>query len=119
MLDQTISNAVFFFFSSRRRHTRSTRDWSSDVCSSDLSFDEQIRAALDSAATSLREHLEADLRAFAQEVVRASTEERQQAVVAASQAAAVEVRAQAEALVADVRSPAEAQLSEVRAAAQK
>src|SRR6266513_3661181 len=27
----------FFFFSSRRRHTRSKRDWSSDVCSSDLS----------------------------------------------------------------------------------
>src|SRR5438105_10874363 len=26
---------VPFFFSSRRRHTRSTRDWSSDVCSSD------------------------------------------------------------------------------------
>src|SRR2546422_7791005 len=28
---------VFFFFSSRRRHTRCSRDWSSDVCSSDLS----------------------------------------------------------------------------------
>src|SRR5699024_11756843 len=27
-----------FFFSSRRRHTRSKRDWSSDVCSSDLSL---------------------------------------------------------------------------------
>src|SRR5256712_7193735 len=27
-----------FFFSSRRRHTRSDRDWSSDVCSSDLLF---------------------------------------------------------------------------------
>src|SRR3989442_15586704 len=27
----------FFFFSSRRRHTRCGRDWSSDVCSSDLS----------------------------------------------------------------------------------
>src|SRR2546421_1200642 len=27
---------TFFFFSSRRRHTRSDRDWSSDVCSSDL-----------------------------------------------------------------------------------
>src|SRR5436309_11859951 len=27
----------FFFFSSRRRHTRFSRDWSSDVCSSDLS----------------------------------------------------------------------------------
>src|SRR3712207_5248474 len=28
--------ALFFFFSSRRRHTRYWRDWSSDVCSSDL-----------------------------------------------------------------------------------
>src|SRR5690606_39938333 len=27
-----------FFFSSRRRHTRFSRDWSSDVCSSDLSL---------------------------------------------------------------------------------
>src|SRR3989442_7583806 len=27
---------MFFFFSSRRRHTRCGRDWSSDVCSSDL-----------------------------------------------------------------------------------
>src|SRR5690242_21696871 len=27
---------IFFFFSSRRRHTRLTCDWSSDVCSSDL-----------------------------------------------------------------------------------
>src|SRR5690606_39520568 len=27
-----------FFFSSRRRHTRFSRDWSSDVCSSDLGF---------------------------------------------------------------------------------
>src|SRR5206468_997772 len=26
---------MYFFFSSRRRHTRSDRDWSSDVCSSD------------------------------------------------------------------------------------
>src|SRR5207249_9730431 len=31
----------FFFFSSRRRHTRSKRDWSSDVCSSDLEAGEQ------------------------------------------------------------------------------
>src|SRR2546421_5175796 len=31
-----MSDIVFFFFSSRRRHTRSDRDWSSDVCSSDL-----------------------------------------------------------------------------------
>src|SRR5260221_12428485 len=32
-----VSNTMFiFFFSSRRRHTRSLCDWSSDVCSSDL-----------------------------------------------------------------------------------
>src|SRR5437870_7067024 len=31
-----MSHLYFFFFSSRRRHTRWPRDWSSDVCSSDL-----------------------------------------------------------------------------------
>src|SRR5215213_10495632 len=39
---------VFFFFSSRRRHTRLVSDWSSDVCSSDLepsaSFDGDIES---------------------------------------------------------------------------
>src|SRR5258705_9820184 len=30
---------VFFFFSSRRRHTRCLSDWSSDVCSSDLIYE--------------------------------------------------------------------------------
>src|SRR6266508_6152359 len=30
--------SFFFFFSSRRRHTRWPRDWSSDVCSSDLIY---------------------------------------------------------------------------------
>src|SRR6267154_1948088 len=30
---------IFFFFSSRRRHTRWTGDWSSDVCSSDLNIE--------------------------------------------------------------------------------
>src|SRR2546422_7156662 len=33
--------SLVFFFSSRRRHTRCSRDWSSDVCSSDL----EIKAA--------------------------------------------------------------------------
>src|SRR5207302_3924419 len=36
-----------FFFSSRRRHTRFSRDWSSDVCSSDLA----VRWLLDQGAT--------------------------------------------------------------------
>src|SRR2546429_1648593 len=34
---------VFFFFSSRRRHTRCSRDWSSDVCSSDLISDGRLQ----------------------------------------------------------------------------
>src|SRR5207253_4732306 len=33
-------STVMFFFSSRRRHTRWPRDWSSDVCSSDLIEDQ-------------------------------------------------------------------------------
>src|SRR5207248_7655039 len=36
----------FFFFSSRRRHTRSYGDWSSDVCSSDLSSFAILRTPL-------------------------------------------------------------------------
>src|SRR5437764_14742070 len=32
------ATSTFFFFSSRRRHTRYIGDWSSDVCSSDLGF---------------------------------------------------------------------------------
>src|SRR6266498_5369814 len=36
MLPLVMPIMVFFFFSSRRRHTRCGRDWSSDVCSSDL-----------------------------------------------------------------------------------
>src|SRR3712207_7518034 len=35
---------IFFFFSSRRRHTRYWRDWSSDVCSSDLAAKDESEA---------------------------------------------------------------------------
>src|SRR5258705_3224551 len=35
---RTSVSKVFFFFSSRRRHTRCLSDWSSDVCSSDLAL---------------------------------------------------------------------------------
>src|SRR5262249_60020472 len=34
---------LFFFFSSRRRHTRLVSDWSSDVCSSDLNWQGESR----------------------------------------------------------------------------
>src|SRR5690349_22808069 len=36
--DAEVNTFGYFFFSSRRRHTRSLRDWSSDVCSSDLTL---------------------------------------------------------------------------------
>src|SRR3989442_9452023 len=42
-----------FFFSSRRRHTRCGRDWSSDVCSSDLAVD-SVRVRQDSTGTTTR-----------------------------------------------------------------
>jgi hypothetical protein len=84
-----------------------------------VSFDEEIKAALDGTISGLREHLEARLRDFSRQATRAATEERQQAVKAAAETAAAEVRAQAEALVADVRSQAEAQVAQIKAAAQK
>src|SRR6266508_5883147 len=43
-----------FFFSSRRRHTRWPRDWSSDVCSSDL---EREAGHAEREATRIEEHL--------------------------------------------------------------
>src|SRR6266498_5049903 len=48
----------FFFFSSRRRHTRCGRDWSSDVCSSDLpggETPEQMAKRVDALIEELRE----------------------------------------------------------------
>src|SRR2546426_6938243 len=38
--------AYFFFFSSRRRHTRLQGDWSSDVCSSDLFHSVRLRSGI-------------------------------------------------------------------------
>src|SRR2546422_11735742 len=44
-----------FFFSSRRRHTRCSRDWSSDVCSSDLKFGEDLRSEDPEAALAVED----------------------------------------------------------------
>src|SRR3989442_2194059 len=41
VLAQAHDHILVFFFSSRRRHTRCGRDWSSDVCSSDLEYFQQ------------------------------------------------------------------------------
>src|SRR5207249_9252643 len=60
-----------FFFSSRRRHTRSKRDWSSDVCSSDLRAkgaiaisDDEIRESLENAQLKLQRERGTDVTIF-------------------------------------------------------
>src|SRR6266853_4204702 len=53
---------VFFFFSSRRRHTRFDCDWSSDVCSSDLAYArEKGDLAYASAGNGSTSHLAGEL----------------------------------------------------------
>src|SRR5687768_12278577 len=56
--EQAVPSGLVFFFSSRRRHTRCSRDWSSDVCSSDLQPREDPTrvdpAETDAAATAQR-----------------------------------------------------------------
>src|SRR5690625_7464188 len=70
---------MFFFFSSRRRHTRWPRDWSSDVCSSDLcvrTAEEQGKELWDLSdqeLTEISEHLDDSVRS---EIGRASCRER-------------------------------------------
>src|SRR5207245_3569274 len=69
-----------FFFSSRRRHTRCYRDWSSDVCSSDLSFpDSASRRNQDVIAQELDAIVERNVAALAPEILpgdRQRSEER-------------------------------------------
>src|SRR4051812_49441540 len=54
-------NILFFFFSSRRRHTRLTCDWSSDVCSSDLSLPSLVHAVSVTASSTLNRKLHLEL----------------------------------------------------------
>src|SRR5699024_12103492 len=56
---------LMFCFSSRRRHTRSKRDWSSDVCSSDLDVEKQ------------EDENDNSLHPFEQEVVDLTNQERE------------------------------------------
>src|SRR5207302_6933681 len=59
------SSICFFFFSSRRRHTRFSRDWSSDVCSSDLAAAISGRQPLFTRDSSAQSLLKATFRAKA------------------------------------------------------
>src|SRR5699024_11229047 len=62
---------IHFFFSSRRRHTRSKRDWSSDVCSSDLLIEGGFMdSRIDITAMRRNDMLAAQGRAVAEGVVQ-------------------------------------------------
>src|SRR5437016_13607258 len=65
---------IFFFFSSRRRHTRLVSDWSSDVCSSDLFLNQLTPADVSynvAGAVEIEGQLDADaLERSLQEIVR-------------------------------------------------
>src|SRR5947209_16683447 len=67
----------FFFFSSRRRHTRYWRDWSSDVCSSDL-FADLTNAEFARASLEVRGQLK--LRSFKSGEIICDEHERSDAV---------------------------------------
>src|SRR6266487_4041306 len=68
MFSRSCSCGFLFFFSSRRRHTRWTGDWSSDVCSSDLSgpaFDGYVlRLAAVAASNAIDQVLAGSARCF-------------------------------------------------------
>src|SRR5205809_6525656 len=80
--------ASLFFFTSRRRHTRCSRDWSSDVCSSDLCLPAEnpghvrgVRADADRAGREeleIRARAESPVRRRAGQIGRASCREREE-----------------------------------------
>src|SRR5436305_9128165 len=72
-----ISGVAFFFFSSRRRHTRCGRDWSSDVCSSDLPTSAAASAGVAMGVAGSDAALEtADVALMADELLKRSEERR-------------------------------------------
>ena len=84
-----------------------------------VSFEDQIRIALGGTTANLRQHLEADLKALAEEIVRASADERERAVGEATQEREEAVAAAAQAAASEVRAQADAQLAQFREAAQR
>src|SRR5256884_3705625 len=63
-----------FFFSSRRRHTRCSRDWSSDVCSSDLIRERSAEQQVLPVDDETRPRLAADVQAALTVVGRRNAE---------------------------------------------
>src|SRR5256885_15273820 len=83
---------VFFFFSSRRRHTRLQGDWSSDVCSSDL-FDDARAFVHQRVQQPVEDFLIGDLTALDAKIARYRLDERHHLRVRGARASLVTVEA--------------------------
>jgi hypothetical protein len=83
-----------------------------------VSFDDRIRHALDQALEGVRAHLQADLAAFTDELVRLAAEQRSQAADQAATAASAEVRRQAEQQIGHLREAAQRQVEDIKRAAE-
>src|SRR5699024_1600585 len=83
-----LSRLLLFFFSSRRRHTRSKRDWSSDVCSSDLLVEkyqvDMVAIGNGTASRESEQFVASQLQKISQEVYYAMVNEAGASVYSAS-----------------------------------
>src|SRR5439155_8628290 len=70
---RVFASLFFFFFSSRRRHTRWPRDWSSDVCSSDLAAYLSLPTRSDPSAAGAASRKPPSLRGTASTLARCRT----------------------------------------------
>ena len=83
-----------------------------------MTFDDQVRAALEHILTGLRGHLEADFRAYTEELLKAAAAERSRVAGQAAEAAAADVRRHAQVQLTQLRDAAKKQTDELRAAAE-
>jgi len=83
-----------------------------------VSFDDQIRQALERATAGLRARVEADLAAFTEELSRLAVEERARATQHAADLAATDMRRQAEQQIAVLREAAQRQAEEIKRVAE-
>src|SRR5690606_14162531 len=89
-----------FFFSSRRRHTMFSRDWSSDVCSSDLGFALERRAAL-AAPAGFRRRLPSGLPCTARTYIHTSIRDKEPVFAALTGRPVIRVPAKPNCLTVD------------------
>src|SRR6266496_6635471 len=106
---------IFFFFSSRRRHTRSLRDWSSDVCSSDLAVGERAGAKVGERLRDTESDDEGENRRARDQMEILLTDQRQHTALEPNHGADERVQADEEAELRSVCAQPEPNVDHVRA----